>query len=151
MTARKRRGRPPSVWHEEIGYKFVEAVAHTIYRHPRPMTTGHAIRMVLKQPEFAPLRKYAKNGSKGLGEERLGESKKEENQGFTHATLLSGNSRKEGEEESQKASEHCSASNSQSSLPVTPRPPGSARPLSPWARCGGEYAARIHFETLQYI
>jgi len=62
MTARKMRGRPPSVWRGPIGYKFVEAVALARYYHPQPITTGRAIRIVLRQPEFAPLQKYA-NGS----------------------------------------------------------------------------------------
>lgn len=64
MTARKRRGRPPSIWRDPIGYQFVEAVAHAKYKHTRPMTAGQAIRKVLReQPEFAPLRKYVKKGS----------------------------------------------------------------------------------------
>jgi hypothetical protein len=70
MTARKGRGRPPSIWRSPIGYKFVEAVAHAKYRHPRPITTGLAIKIVLKQPEFAELRKYA-NGSTRYLEKQL--------------------------------------------------------------------------------
>jgi hypothetical protein len=50
MTAPKRRGRPPSIWRSPIGYKFVEAVAHAIYRHTG--TTGMAIKTVLKQPDL---------------------------------------------------------------------------------------------------
>jgi hypothetical protein len=63
VTARKGRGRPPAIWREAIGYKFVEEVALAKYRDPRPITTGQAILKVLKQDEFAPLRKYVKNGS----------------------------------------------------------------------------------------
>jgi hypothetical protein len=62
MTARKGRGRPPAIWRGPIGYKFVEAVALAKYYHPRAITTGRAIRIVLRQPEFAPLQTYA-NGS----------------------------------------------------------------------------------------
>jgi hypothetical protein len=64
MTAPKRRGRPPSIWRSPIGYKFVEAVAHANYRHTG--TTGMAIKTVLKQPEFAELRKYAKGSTRYL-------------------------------------------------------------------------------------
>jgi hypothetical protein len=53
------RGRPASIWRGPIGYKFVEAVALAKYNHPRSITTGQAIRIVLQQPEFAPLKKYA--------------------------------------------------------------------------------------------
>jgi hypothetical protein len=63
MTARKARGRPASIWRGPIGYKFVEQVALAKYHHRQSITTGRAIRMVLREPEFAPLRKYAKNGS----------------------------------------------------------------------------------------
>jgi hypothetical protein len=70
MTSPKRRGRPPSVWRDPIGYKFVEAVAHEKYRNPALITTGRAIRNVLKQPEFAQLRKYA-NGTTRYVEKQL--------------------------------------------------------------------------------
>jgi hypothetical protein len=53
------RGRPPSVWRTEIGWKFVEAVALTRYESVRPITNGTAIRIVLERPEFARLKKYA--------------------------------------------------------------------------------------------
>ena len=66
MTARKGRGRPPSIWRGPIGYKFVEAVAVTKYRSVRPITTAAAIRLALKEPEFAPLRKYANGSSRYL-------------------------------------------------------------------------------------
>jgi hypothetical protein len=62
MSVRQGRGRPPSVWRSELGMKFVEAVALAKYHHSEPITTGRAIRIVLRQPEFAPLRRYA-NGS----------------------------------------------------------------------------------------
>jgi hypothetical protein len=60
MTApRKGRGRPPSVWRTEIGWKFVEAVADAKYNHRRLISTPRAIRIALQQPEFAQLRKYS--------------------------------------------------------------------------------------------
>jgi len=59
VSARKGRGRPPEIWHESIGWKFVEAVAHTKYNHLHLISTPHAIRIVQRQREFACLRKYA--------------------------------------------------------------------------------------------
>lgn len=53
-----RRGRPPSIWRGPIGYKFVEAVALAKYYSPRPISTPHAISIVLRQPEFAHLQRY---------------------------------------------------------------------------------------------
>jgi hypothetical protein len=62
MTARRGRGRPSKIWRAEPGWKFFEAVALTRYKSVRPITNGSAIRIVLEQPEFARLKKYA-NGS----------------------------------------------------------------------------------------
>ena len=59
MTARKGRGRPPSIWRGPIGYQFLEAVALTKYYSRRPITTRAAIRIVLQKPEFAHLREHA--------------------------------------------------------------------------------------------
>jgi hypothetical protein len=73
MTARRGRGRPPSIWRGpigSIGYQFVEAVALAKYQHPRSITNRQAILIVLRQPEFAPLRKYA-NGSTRYLEKQL--------------------------------------------------------------------------------
>ena len=59
VTAPKRRGRPPFIWRSDLGREFVEAIAHEKYRNPALITTGRAIRNVLKnQPKFAQLRKY---------------------------------------------------------------------------------------------
>jgi hypothetical protein len=60
MTARKKRGRPPFLWHGPTGKKFVTAVLVTQWeRRRRPITTAHAIRIVLsRRREFAHLRKY---------------------------------------------------------------------------------------------
>jgi len=66
IAARRSRGRPPSIWRGPIGYKFLEAVALTKYNHPRPITTPQAIRIVLRQPDFAPLRKYATRSTRYL-------------------------------------------------------------------------------------
>jgi hypothetical protein len=68
MTGRK-RGRPPSIWRSPIGYNFAEAVAFAKYRHPH-RTNRQAILIVLQQPEFAPLQKYA-NGSTRYLEKQL--------------------------------------------------------------------------------
>jgi hypothetical protein len=57
MSVRQGRGRPPLVWRSELGMKFVEAVALAKYRHPH-RSTPQAISIVLKQPDFAQLRKY---------------------------------------------------------------------------------------------
>src|SRR5262249_35029745 len=71
MTAPRRwRGRPASVWRTEIGLKFAVAVADTKYRQPSPITTPQAINFVLRQPEFAHLRKY-KNGARYLQKQLL--------------------------------------------------------------------------------
>src|SRR5262245_52150868 len=60
-THRKKRGRPPLLWHGPRGKEFVRAVNITRYerRKGRPLlTAAQAIRLVLKRPEFAQLRKY---------------------------------------------------------------------------------------------
>jgi hypothetical protein len=69
--ARKRRGRPSKIWRGEPGRRFFEAVALTRYKSVRPITNAAAIRMVLEQPEFAPLRQYAKNGDTGYLQKML--------------------------------------------------------------------------------
>jgi hypothetical protein len=52
-----RRGRPPSIWRAKAGKAFVRAVlAVKIDRHP--IKTTAAINAVLRQPEFAHLRRY---------------------------------------------------------------------------------------------
>jgi hypothetical protein len=57
MTARKRRGRPPSIWHGPLGKKFVTAVYVTQYEQGGFMgNRAKAIRSVLRRPEFAPIR-----------------------------------------------------------------------------------------------
>jgi len=64
MTAqRKKRGRPPFLWHGPRGRQFVTAVSITRYerrrRNGRPLlTAAEAIRLVLRQHEFAQLKKY---------------------------------------------------------------------------------------------
>lgn len=73
MNARKKRGRPPFIWHGPIGSKFQEAVIFEQY-HVLPSgllgrrkTRAAAIRSVLRQTEFAPLReKYANRSSRYL-------------------------------------------------------------------------------------
>jgi hypothetical protein len=67
---RRRRGRPSKIWRGEVGRKFVEAVALARYYSPRPITNSQAIRIVLRRPEFAPLKKYA-NGSTRYLEKQL--------------------------------------------------------------------------------
>jgi len=61
-THRKKRGRPPFLWHGRGGQEFVAAVNITRYeRRPngRPLlTAAQAIRLVLRRHEFAQLRKY---------------------------------------------------------------------------------------------
>jgi hypothetical protein len=66
MNVRKKRGRPPFIWHGPIGRKFLEAVRDDQYVVlPSGLlgarkTRAAAIRSVLKQTEFALLReKYA--------------------------------------------------------------------------------------------
>jgi hypothetical protein len=52
-----RRGRPPSIWRAKAGTAFVRAVlAVKIDRHP--IKTTAAINAVLRQREFAHLRRY---------------------------------------------------------------------------------------------
>lgn len=63
---KRARGRPPSVWRTEIGWKFVEAVALTKYYSVRPISTPAAMRIVLQKSEFAGLRKYANGSSEYL-------------------------------------------------------------------------------------
>jgi hypothetical protein len=62
MNARKKRGRPPSIWHGPIGSEFLRAVGDAQY-HVLPSgllrrrkTRAAAIRSVLRQTEFAFLR-----------------------------------------------------------------------------------------------
>jgi len=57
-TDRRRRGRPPTIWHGPTGKEFVTAVFVTQYER-RPMTKAQAIRIVLRRHEFARLRKYS--------------------------------------------------------------------------------------------
>jgi hypothetical protein len=57
MIARKKRGRPPSIWHGQSGKEFVKTVVVLQYER-RPMTTAKAIGIVRKRPDFAHLQKY---------------------------------------------------------------------------------------------
>src|SRR5262245_45896940 len=61
-THRKKRGRPPFLWHARRGEEFVTAVSITRYeRRPNGrslLTAAQAIRLVLRRHEFAQLRKY---------------------------------------------------------------------------------------------
>ena len=61
MTAqRKKRGRPPSLWHGPKGQAFLYAVFEVkIKRHP--IKTVDAIRAVLLKPEFRYLKKQYPN------------------------------------------------------------------------------------------
>jgi hypothetical protein len=73
MNARKKRGRPPSIWHGPIGREFLRAVGDAQY-HVLPSgllrrrkTRAAAIRSVLRQTEFALLReKYANRSTRYL-------------------------------------------------------------------------------------
>jgi hypothetical protein len=57
-TARKKRGRPPFLWHSEAGKAFVNAV-FAIQSKRHPIKTAKAIRRALyENPEFAYLDKY---------------------------------------------------------------------------------------------
>jgi hypothetical protein len=54
MTAQKKRGRPPLLWHSEAGKAFVQAVVEV--KADRHLGPAAAIRAVLRQPEFAYLK-----------------------------------------------------------------------------------------------
>jgi hypothetical protein len=57
MTAqRKKRGRPPFLWHGPDGEKFLRAVLNTWWQRQqqqRPISRSNAITIILQQPEFA--------------------------------------------------------------------------------------------------
>jgi hypothetical protein len=58
MTAQRKRGRPPFLWHGPNGKKFSAAVSVTEYEQ-RPITKKGAVRLVLRRPEFAHFLKYS--------------------------------------------------------------------------------------------
>jgi hypothetical protein len=53
MTTPKKRGRPPFLWHSNVGEAFVDAVR--IVMRDRQIGPAAAIRSVLKKPEFTYL------------------------------------------------------------------------------------------------
>jgi hypothetical protein len=59
ITHRKKRGRPPFIWHGPRGEEFVRAVHNTWWQR-RPITRSHAITIVLQRHEFAHLRRYSR-------------------------------------------------------------------------------------------
>ena len=71
MTAhRKKRGRPPSLWHGPKGQAFLYAVFKVqIERHP--IKTVDAIRAALRKPEFAYLKKQYPNHRRYLEKQYL--------------------------------------------------------------------------------
>jgi hypothetical protein len=59
-TYRRKRGRPPSIWHGQKGEEFQTAVYLTRYeRRHHPISKAQAIRLVLRRSDFAHLRKYS--------------------------------------------------------------------------------------------
>src|SRR5262249_7873976 len=58
-TARKKRGRPPFLWHGPRGEEFVRAV-HFDWWKQRRKSISQAITIVLRRREFAHLRRYSR-------------------------------------------------------------------------------------------
>jgi hypothetical protein len=57
MTDRKKRGPKPSIWHTEYGKAFVYAVLG-VQAARNPIKIVDAISIVVKSPEFRPLKSY---------------------------------------------------------------------------------------------
>ena len=57
-AARKKRGRPPFLWHSKAGMAFLYAV-FTVQSERHPIKTVDAINIVIKRPEFAHLKRYS--------------------------------------------------------------------------------------------
>ena len=66
MTERKKRGRPPFLWHGQLGEEFVRAVQldwwqmtlAQVGRRPRRISITHAIKNIRLRREFPHLKKY---------------------------------------------------------------------------------------------